>query len=263
MVRWRSRRDVRSRALRSLRKPRAYAEVYNDLDDEVVNVFRVLRDPSTAEELRKRTALTAFARTEFKAAYEPATDAVDAAHKTIVRAFMGFGSASMTRMHITGFRSNSSRSGTTPATDWAHWPAHVSGFTERLRGVVIENRDFAAVIGQHDSDGTLFYVDPPYVQSTRSSLKTKNGNRGHYYRHDMTDDDHRRLAGVLMSLTGMVVLSGYRSPLYEGLYGAWDSTDHDTYADGARRRVETLWFSPAASTARGSATPMFPREASA
>jgi DNA adenine methylase len=34
-----------------MQKPRAYCEVYNDLDDELVNVFRVLRDPDKAEAL--------------------------------------------------------------------------------------------------------------------------------------------------------------------------------------------------------------------
>lgn len=236
-----------------IRKPRVAAEIYNDLDDDVVTLFRVLRDPLTAEALRRRLVLTPFARTELAASYEPAVDRIDAVHKMLIRSFMGFGSASMTRMHITGFRSSSSRShgrkGSTPAIDWTNWPDHMPELIDRLRGVVIENRDFEPIITQHDSPQTLFYADPPYLQETRSSLKAKNGNRGHYYRHDMTDADHVRLAEVLQGVKGMVVLSGYPSPLYEGLFANWHRVEKKHYADGARARTEVLWLNPACATA--------------
>lgn len=233
-----------------MRKPRSYGEVYNDLDHEVVNVFRVLQDPVRAEALRRRLDLTPFARVEFKRSYEPATDDVDAAAKMIVRAFMGFGSASMTRMHITGFRSNSNRSGTTPAQDWASWPDNVPAFVTRLKGVVIENRQALIVMAQHDSPETLHYVDPPYVQSTRTSLANKNGNRGHYYRHDMTDQEHEVLAEFLHGVTGMVVISGYRSGLYETLFNDWEFREREHMADGARRRREVIWLNHAAAKAQ-------------
>ena len=227
-----------------LRKPRSYGEVYNDLDGDVVNVFRVLQDPAKAALLASLITLTAYARDEFKRAYQEPAGEVDAAHKMLVRSFMGFGSASMTRMHITGFRANSSRSGTIPAQDWANWPYQVQAFTERLRGVVIENKDGLAVMKQHDKPQTLHYVDPPYVHATRSSLKNHNGNRGHYYRHDMDDDGHRRLAAGLHELQGMVVVSGYPSPLYDELYADWPRFERQHMADGARRRTEALWLSP-------------------
>jgi DNA adenine methylase len=229
-----------------LQKNRCHGEIYNDLDSEVVNVFRVLRDEATAAELFRRIMLTPFAREEFRAAYEPPADDVDAAHKMIVRAFMGFGSASMTRMHITGFRSNANRQGTNPSQDWASWPEQIRLFTERLRGVVIENRDAEKVMRQHDGEATLHYVDPPYPESTRSSLKNRNGNRGHYYRHDMTDEDHRKLASVLRDLKGMVVLSGYPCELYDKeLYSDWIRHETAHMADGARPRTEVVWLNRA------------------
>jgi len=246
-----------------LQKPRSYGEVYNDLDDEVVNVFSVLRDPVTADDLCRRITLTPFARKEFRAAYEEPSDAIDRAYKMIVRSFMGFGSASMTRMHATGFRSNSNRSGVPPSVDWSNWPWQVKAITARLRGVVIENRDALKVIEQHDSPATLFYVDPPYVWSTRSSLALKNGNRGHYYRHDMDDDGHRRIADALRSVAGMVVVSGYKSPLYEELYGDWPRFDKETHADGARDRLESLWISPRCHEARPAASMFAEEEATA
>ena len=64
------------------------------------------------------------------------------------------------------------------------------------------------------------------------------------YRHEMSDDDHEALAAVLKSVQGRVVLSGYRSALYERLYGDWRSIEEKAYADGGRPRRVVLWFSP-------------------
>ncbi|MGC1177024.1 MAG: DNA adenine methylase, partial [Candidatus Saccharimonadales bacterium] len=161
-----------------MRKPRSYAEVYNDLDGEVVNVFRVLRDPLCSAMLEEQLRLTPFARDEFEDAYESTSNPVEQARRTIIKAFMGFGSASIhnttgfrtlaTTRPPTGFRSNSNRSGTTPAHDWANYPEQIANFCDRLAGIVIENRDARALISQHDNPEALFYVDPPYPFGTRS-----------------------------------------------------------------------------------------------
>lgn len=229
-----------------LRKPRAYGEVYNDLDSEVVNVFRLLQDPARAEVLRRRLELTPFARAEFRRAYEVTDDPVEAAARLIIRSYMGFGSASVTRQHITGFRANSNRAGTTPAQDWASWPWQVPALVDRLRGVVIECKDAVAVMAQHDDPGTLHYVDPPYVHSTRSSLSNRNGNVGHYYKHELDDDGHRALIATLRGLRGMVLLSAYPHEMYRTGLTGWAMLERDHLADGARKRREVLWLNPAA-----------------
>jgi DNA adenine methylase len=221
-----------------LRKPRAYREVYNDLSSEVVNVFRVLRDRAQAQELERLLRLTPFAREEFQGAYQPCSEAVEWARRTIVRSFMGFGSAATSSTYTTGFRANSNRSGTTPAHDWAHWPDQVEAFTKRLQGVVIESRNGLDIIEQHDSAETLTYVDPPYPDSTR------RGGAG-AYQFEMTDDDHRALAAVLRGVAGFVVVSGYPCELYDQeLYADWHRVERKALADGAQARTEVLWLSP-------------------
>jgi DNA adenine methylase len=220
-----------------LQKPRSHTEVYNDLWDDIVGVFRVLRDPKKAALLRQQCELTPFSRTEMLLSAEPIDDEIESARRIIFRSFSGFGSASANSLHKTGFRSNSRQSGSPPAIDWQNWPEHIESFTVRLQGVVIECRPALELIPQHDNAETLFYLDPPYVHSTRGMRR-----RNAAYRHEMTDSDHRDLAAVLYKIEGMAILSGYRCELYDELYRSWRRFDRRSFADGATKRIESIWL---------------------
>ncbi len=221
-----------------MRKPRAYCEVYNDLDGEVVNLFRVLRDPVLGPRLIHSLLATPFAREEFNLSYQPIGDPLERARRLVVVSFMGFGSNGHNTDIKTGFRANSNRSGTTPSHDWAHYPESLGATIERLRGVVIESKPAVEVLAQQDCLDALHYVDPPYVASTR--------NPGKDYRFEMDESEHRSLAVVLNGLLGGVILSGYPSPLYEELYAGWHRVEKNSLADGARKRTEVLWINDSA-----------------
>tara|TARA_S200002703_G_C3774566_1_gene238468 strand:- start:47 stop:721 length:675 start_codon:yes stop_codon:yes gene_type:complete len=213
-----------------MRKDRSYAEVYNDLDDEIVNLFRVVRD--NGRELIEKLELTPFSRVDFKESYESTNHPIEQARRTVARSYMGFGSNAHNKK--TGFRCNSNRSGTTPAHDWRNYPKAVTAMVERLRGVVIENRCALEVMKHQDTKETLHYVDPPYVPETRDA--------GGDYRHEMTVEDHKQMAEVLNGLDGMIVLSGYRSKLYDELFAGWKRVERRALADGAKERTECLWL---------------------
>lgn len=226
-----------------LRKPRSYAEVYNDLDGDVVNVFRVLRDADLATELARQLELTPWSRREFYDAYLPTDDQIERARRTLVRGFMGFGTTSR-RPSRTGFRARAYRNSGTGMRDWASYPAAIGSFVARLQGVTIEEAPALKVIGQQDAPDTLFYVDPPYPVSTRSSIRCL-ADCERAYAHDMTDDDHRQLAQVLRACEGMVIVSGYPCDLYDReLYPDWRRVTCRALADGGRERTEALWLSP-------------------
>ncbi len=218
-----------------MRKPRATAEVYNDLDGSIVNVFQVLRDRRRAAELERKLRLTPFSRADFEASYDAPKNGADGAYKTIVRSFMGFSTDATTRQCKTGFRANKVN-GKFPAQEWATYPDAISAFVERLRGVVIEQRDAFEVIAAYDSAETLFFVDPPYVMSTRG-----NGSAKHGYKHEMDDYGHRKLSMILREVKGKVLLCGYWSHLYEELYGDWEREEHSTFANGAHKRIDCVW----------------------
>ena len=106
--------------------------------------------------------------------------------------------------------------------------------------MLIEQREATEVITERDTPQTLFYVDPPYVRSSRAMESCRAG-----YAHEMTDDDHVQLADVLHQVSGMVVLSGYRCELYEALYRGWHRHDTEAWADKGAKRVESVWLNPA------------------
>lgn len=216
-----------------LRKPRCYAEIYNDRDEEIVNVFKMLRE--RGPELRDQLRLTPFSRLEHANAYEHSNDPLERARRTIVKSAMGYGSDGI--KNNTGFRSYARKErGTIPAHDFANYIDALEFAIERLQGVVIENLHARDVIQKQDGSGTLFYVDPPYVHSTRSASQPEQ------YRFEMSDDDHRELAALLHSVKGKVVLSGYDCPLYQELYERWRHDECVAFADGARKRKEVLWL---------------------
>jgi DNA adenine methylase len=222
-----------------LRKPRSHAELYNDLDGEIVNLFRVARD--RGNELVEKLYLTPYSHEEFALSYEHTDDPLEQARRTVSRSFMGFGSAAATEGKstkgnnpLTGFRSNTKRTGGAPARDWMNYPDALINIIDRLRGVTIENRNAMEIIPTHDSESTLFYADPPYLASVR--------DYGRDYQYEMPEEEHIELAKILNETRGAVIVSGYHSDLYEELYKGWVRREKNTYADGALPRTEVLWM---------------------
>lgn len=215
--------------------------MYNDLDGEVVNLFRVLRDPELNQRLQDACCLTPYARDEFCNAQEPATDPIERARRMVVRACMGFGSAAGVGGQ-SGFRSDSKRKYATAAHLWERYPANLAAVCLRLQGVIIENKDALAVMRAHDADTTLYYIDPPYVPDTRVQ-----SNR--YYAHEMTIEGHEQLLAVSKTMTGMVMISGYDTEVYNDMLTGWvktEKTSRISAGRGTKVRTECLWHNPAA-----------------
>ena len=220
-----------------MRKPRTQGEIINDLDGDVVNVFRVLRDPASAKELERLIRLTPFAYEEYKHAYDPCDDPIERARRTIFRSFASIGADGVSRRN-SGFRGlKNLESSVTAAQEWARYPDAIQTFVDRLRNVLIEHRPALQLLKMYDRTYTLFYADPPYLMSTRS----KDSN---IYANDMSEEDHIELAKALHAVKGMAVLSGYPSALYDELYSDWKKISKSSTAQNGKGRVECIWLSP-------------------
>lgn len=225
-----------------LRKPRLSTEVYNDMDGQLFALFRLLQDEIQSEKLIQAITLTTFSRDEFDLSYEPTDDPVEVARRYIVRSFFGYGSKACVSSTKNGFRCL--RTGAaSPAVDWSRFPQALRSIVHRMAGVVVENKPALDVIRRFDRPETLFYVDPPYVHSTRNLVMGT-------YNFEMSDEDHRELASALREVQGMVAVSGYPSELYSELYSDWERLEKRSYADKASPRTECLWLNPAATNRR-------------
>lgn len=216
-----------------LQKARSSCEVYNDLYTEVVNVFQVLRD--RGPELLRLLELTPYARDEYVAAYESTLDPVESARRFIFRSTAGIGSNSSVKLN--GFRTSICDVKHATAKSWANLPEALGSIVERLRGVIIENREAVKVMAQYDGPRTLHYVDPPYLAETRKAC-----DRG--YAHEMAAPaEHEALLDFVLTLKGQVLLSGYASALYEDRLKGWGRVilkgGRDQNND---RRGEVVWM---------------------
>ncbi len=235
-----------------LNKPPSPVEVYNDVDGEVVNLFRVLREQG--EELIALLNLTPYAREEFAACLDNhCDDSLERARRAFVRfrqSFAGKGQATPGRWAY-----STERHGGEVGT-WLSAIEYLPAIIERLRMVHIECLDFADCITRYDTPGTLFYCDPPYLATTREA-----SSQNDVYTHEMTEAQHRQLLYLLNSVRGMVVLSGYPSTLYDTALAGWEQREYNVPAHSssvvrtrggkggtAPRRTEVLWLNPAVVT---------------
>jgi len=223
-----------------LNRDPAPVETYNDIDGDLVNFFRVLRDKP--DELIEKLVYTPFSREEFRIAYEMRGRVdlpdVERARLFFVRAEqVRIGLAQTSTAGRWAWCRLTSRRGMSGAVSrWLNRIDALWAVSERLRRVQIENRDAIDVIRQYDSADTLFYLDPPYPHESRGDV--------HSYAYEMTEKDHEKLAEVLHSIKGKAALSGYRSPLTDRLYRDWTRIDAPVAIIHSvkRPRRESLWI---------------------
>jgi DNA adenine methylase len=233
-------------------------EVYNDVHSGVVNLFRVLRDPSNRERFLELAALTLHSREEFGAnrvSWESEPDPVMRAYLFYVTAKQSFsGIVSNDRLPSWSY-SVSNRSGSGCVNAFLSAVDHLPQICDRLRRVTIEHDDWRKILTRFDRPSTVFYCDPPYTLDTRF-----DDTRGNTYLHEFTTADHADLLAAMCDLRGMVVLSGYSNPLYNDALESrgWTRTDFIRHLNAApsnsgKTRTESVWLNPAAIEARKAA----------
>ncbi len=221
------------------RKP-SPVETYNDIDGDVVNFFRVLRDHH--EELIRAIALTPFSREEYHNAIYDSTSGIndiELARRFYVRARQTrTGLAQTASLGRWANCKDTSRSGMSGVVSrWLGGVDALDEIAQRLLRVQIENRPAIDMIRLYDSPKTLFYCDPPYLHATRGDAKA--------YGFEMDEEQHREFAEVVNECKGMVAVSGYDHPLMDELFkpGRWFKTHgpEKTIHSTKDKRSEVLW----------------------
>lgn len=222
-------------------KPPSKAEYINDLNGDVVNLFRVMREQCA--ELVRVVELTPYSREEYELSYEPTADPVERARRTLVRHWMSVGGNAGGRG--SGWRHSGARAARAKSCtfEWDRLPERLAAHAKRLKGVHIENRPALEVLGRLNHSSVLAYIDPPYLKDTRT---------GRMYVEEMLDEaQHAELLSFLVQdWQGLSMVSGYAHPLYDDLLTGWTRLTRKCAAEMGQSREEVLWISPNA-TGRG------------
>lgn len=214
-------------------------ETYNDIHGEVVNFFRVLREQKDA--LIEAIGLTPFSRAEFEAAIKEPTEGLSELERArrfyILARQVRTGLAQKASSGRWAHCKLTSRAGMAGAVSrWLGAVEDLPLIAQRLLRVQIENEPAIKLIKRYDSDDTLFYCDPPYPHASRGDSNA--------YTNEMTDEQHRELAGVLRKVRGKVALSGYNCELMDELYNDWQRIESKEKIIHSVKttRQEVLWI---------------------
>jgi DNA adenine methylase len=223
------------------RRADGVSEVVNDLDGDLMNLYRVLKDPRLTERLQHRLRLTLVSEDEWTDAKAVLAggggDLVARAAALFVRVRQS--RQALRKDFVTPVPSRLRGGRQEHVNAW--WSA-IDGLEDahrRLRDVLVLNRPALDVIRSQDGPATLFYLDPPYLHETRTARKA-------YGAFEMTEQDHRDLLAVLKGVEGHVLLSGYRNPLYDEALGGWARVDVElpnnaSAGTSKRRMIESIW----------------------
>lgn len=211
-----------------LNKEPCHIETVNDLHDEVVNFFRVLRDH--ADELQSLIELTPYSRTEYDRAYKKTENDIERARRFCVRCWMGFGASNL---YKNGFKSGQQTRSPNPAKAWAGLPETMKEASERLKGVQIECLPALELIKRYDTEDVFMYIDPPYLHGTR---------KNYLYKYEMEDQEHEKLLPALVKHPGKILISGYDNEMYNDYLSGWKKVYKATTAENGIPRTETLWM---------------------
>lgn len=217
-----------------LAKPESRVEVINDLNGDVVNFWRVLRDRH--DELVALLELTPYARDEYlwcRDGKSGTIDPLERAREFFTRCCMAFNASTGT----VGFSASSAAKTAKAHTFRRRIDERLSRVAERIRGVEIENMDALDLIRRWRDPQAVVYLDPPYLGATRNSSSnyaTDNGGAAF----------HEALMEVIEDFPGTVLLSGYDGSPYDRL--GWRREErkvpaHVSNVAGAER-VECLWI---------------------
>lgn len=208
-------------------------ETINDLDNDVVNLFRCIKD--NAETLAKLVATTPFSRTQYEEAFENSQNVIEPFEKAVnflVKCWQGH-----------GFRTNGYKNGwkrdvmgrerAYSLWNWYRLPEWIIEIAERLRMVQIENKPAIDVIKSFNFSNVFMYIDPPYLLTTRSAKQ---------YKHEMSDEQHEELLITILQSEAKIIISGYENDMYNNYLKNWSKKKYQSNAEYGLKREEVVWF---------------------
>lgn len=213
-------------------KPPSAIETINDLDGDVVNLFRCIQQD--AGKLASMVMTTPYSREVYDLQFTPMTEAdpYKRACNFLIRCWQGH-----------GYRTNGSKVGwkndvqgrerAYALWDWYRLPDWIIEVADRLRRVQIEHMPAIELIKRFNYSNVFMFLDPPYLLSTRT---------GKQYKHEMSDNDHKILLQTIVQSKAKIMICGYQSDLYDQILAGWHKEVFSSCAQGGGARTEIIWM---------------------
>ncbi len=213
-------------------KPPSAIETVNDLDGDVVNLFRCIQQDS--ERLARLVMTIPFSREVYDRQFEADNTYASRYQRAagfLVRCWQGHGFRA--NGYEVGWRNDvAGRERSYALWNWYRLPEWIIKIAERLREVQIECRPALEVIRRFDYPNVFMYIDPPYLLGTRT---------GNQYRHEMTDADHEELLKIILQSKAKIMISGYESEMYNEYLKGWHKEHFASCAEQGKPRQEIVW----------------------
>jgi len=218
------------------KKPEGTSEVVNDLNGGLSNFWKVLQSEEKFSRFHRVLQAVPFSQVEWEDAAEEGKDDVDRAVRFFIRCRQSLAGRMDTFAPLSKTRTR--RGMNEQASAWISAVDSLPSVHARLRRVSVLNRDALAVIGTEDKPETLFYLDPPYLSTTRTA--------DNVYAHEMGETAHTELLDTIRQCKGRVMLSGYPSEMYDKTLHDWNRREFalpNQAASGKqkRRMIEVIW----------------------
>ena len=228
-----------------LSKQPARLEIYNDIDSNLYNLFRVIRDDKLFPIFLHKVKWTLYSREEWRRArksYRYANNPVEKAVRFFIVVRQSFAKTGNSWSYNLTVKS--------PSLSYFSIIDELEVIHKRLRNVQIENLDWKECMRKYNNESVFLYGDPPYVKEAR---RLKSG----VYSHEFTKEDHVEFVEFLLNeWQGKALISGYKNPIYEGLEKAgWIRKDIEialfasgkptTHNPKQRKRdkvIESVWM---------------------
>ena len=210
------------------RKAPIRIETINDINGDVVNLFRVCREHP--DELAQLVALTPYSREEYRASFKPTDDPIERARRTLVKYHQSFARSAQ---ESNGWRNTQVSTGPSDAKVWNKLPELFGKISRRLKDAQIENSDALELIKRYDNPETLLYLDPPYPLDLR---------RKNMYCNEMTQEQHEEMLSLVKKSKSKIILSSYANELYDKELSSWLTAEKGCIAQMGAKRTEKIYM---------------------
>lgn len=211
-------------------------EMINDLDNDVVNLFKCIQEDS--EKLARALMTTPYSRKLYDDCFQDGVSKMinegpyRKACLFLIKCWQGYGFR--TNGYKVGWKNDvQGRESMYALWNWYRLPGWIIEIAERLRTTQIENRPAIEVINRFNYKNVFMYIDPPYPLNTRSTKQ---------YKHEMTDADHEELLKTILKSKAKIMISSYDNELYNEYLNGWDKVYFESNAEFGLRRKEVIWM---------------------